>query len=74
MPPTEPPLDRRTFVAAMVLAQLAPQWQARGPFESNIETRTRLALTALDIAETFLRLADAYSEPLGVPAIHDPPF
>jgi hypothetical protein len=62
-----PDLDRRTFIGALVLAQLAPGWQQRSVGETVAEARSRLAWCALDITDTFLRLAEAPPSPsLGV--------
>ncbi|HEY7313420.1 MAG TPA: hypothetical protein VH643_28985 [Gemmataceae bacterium] len=69
-----PLVDRRTFIGAIILAGLAPHWQARSAAETLAETRARLAMCALDIADVYLRMADAPPPPLGVPCPRQPPF
>ncbi len=65
-------IERRAFLEAIVLAALIPNWQRTNPFEPPEQTRQRLAVEALKIVDSFLRVTgDANLPPLGVPA-NDP--
>lgn len=60
------PNDRRTFIAALICAALAPQWQHRLQKETQHEAAHRLAQCAVLIADELLAILEPASWPVGV--------
>lgn len=67
-------LSRRDYIAAMILASLAPSFPRIVPGESAAATRQRMARAALAIATTYIQEADNTLAPLGVPCPNQLPL